>query len=101
MSLKSLRGPLCSAAVLGLSLGALAHEDDPKVLDRKPPYQGPGYRTGEWGRGGGLVLGTASETFEAHNVTLLSWLPLGDLGSPNNGNSCWGYTSPSGREYAL
>ena len=39
--------------------------------------------------------------FDAENVLLQSWLDLGDFGNANNGNDCWGYTSPSGREYAL
>jgi choice-of-anchor B domain-containing protein len=40
-------------------------------------------------------------TFESENVTLHSWLDLSDFGNPSNGSDCWGYTSPSGREYAL
>src|SRR5262249_38653080 len=48
----------------------------------------------------------ATGTVFAHqNVTLLSWLSLPDLGIPvgttGNGASCYGYVSPSGREYAL
>jgi len=39
--------------------------------------------------------------FDAENVLLQSWLDLGDFGNASNGNDCWGYTSPSGREYAL
>ncbi|MBK7875617.1 MAG: choice-of-anchor B family protein [Planctomycetes bacterium] len=41
--------------------------------------------------------------FTSHDVTLLSWLTLPDFGvnAAGNGNSCYGYTSPSGREYAL
>ena len=40
--------------------------------------------------------------FPAENVELLSWLSLDDL-FPNlsNANDCWGYVSPSGREYAI
>ena len=41
-----------------------------------------------------------STGFDAENVQLRSWLTPGDLGA-SNGNDCWGYTSPSGREYAL
>ncbi|HZW11479.1 MAG TPA: choice-of-anchor B family protein [Phycisphaerales bacterium] len=40
--------------------------------------------------------------FPAENVTLLSWVPLNNF--PNDqrsGNDCWGYVSPSGREYAI
>lgn len=33
---------------------------------------------------------------------LLGWLPLGSLSAGAvNGNDCWGYASPSGREYAI
>ena len=39
--------------------------------------------------------------FDSENVMLQSWLDLGDFGNPSNGSDCWGYTSPSGREYAL
>ena len=91
-------------ALLALAVGvplavATAHEDDPKILDRKPPYLGAGYRSGTWGAGGGSFVGGTS--FASDNVTLLSWMPLGDFGSPANGSDCWGYRSPSGREYAI
>ncbi|MEE8141649.1 MAG: choice-of-anchor B family protein, partial [Planctomycetota bacterium] len=42
--------------------------------------------------------------FPSSGMTLLSWLTLDDLGvgtTLDNGNDCWGYVSPSGREYAL
>src|SRR6188768_2406742 len=95
-----LRSALQAALLLGLSLAAAAHEDDPKILDRKPAVQGPGYRTSGWARRDGFKAGTLA-SFPADNVTLLAWMPLSDFGGPDNGNSCWGYTSPSGREYAL
>ncbi|MHC4090898.1 MAG: choice-of-anchor B family protein [Planctomycetota bacterium] len=38
--------------------------------------------------------------FDAHNVSLASWLDLATFGA-SSGNDCWGYVSPSGREYAL
>jgi len=94
------RTVLTALTLLSSALAAAAHEDDPKILDRKAAVQGPGYRTGVWGRGGGFAAG-ALASFPAHNATLLAWLPLADFGSPDNGNSLWGYTSPSGREYAL
>ena len=43
---------------------------------------------------------SATTGFDSENVQLRSWLTPGDLGA-SNGNGCWGYTSPSGREYAL
>jgi len=42
-----------------------------------------------------------SGVFDSENVLLQTWMDLGDFGNPSNGNDCWGYTSPSGREYAL
>ncbi|MEM8709574.1 MAG: choice-of-anchor B family protein, partial [Planctomycetota bacterium] len=102
--------PVAQSSILGLLLGlvltagALAHEDDPKILDRKPPVPGSGFQSalpmGVPLPGGGS--NQASLGFPANGVLLQSWLTMGDLGTPGqNGNDCWGYTSPSGREYAL
>jgi choice-of-anchor B domain-containing protein len=92
-----------SAAVLlaGLTVPLHAHEDDRKLLDRQPPHSGSGLRTGVLPPGSRLG-GTKASGFASSNVTLLSWLTLGDLSAgATSGNVCWGYTSPSGREYAL
>jgi len=70
----------------------LFHDEDPKILDRQPRFEGPAYRAHNRG---------LPPQFEAQNVELMSWLPLSEFGSQNNGNDCWGYTSPSGREYAI
>jgi choice-of-anchor B domain-containing protein len=48
---------------------------------------------------GGLG-GPAAAQFESENVSLHAWINLNTLGAAS-GNDCWGYTSPSGREYAL
>ena len=88
------------------------HDDDPKRLDRVPPYQGPGWRSSvalaeftggvqSSFLGGGLS--SPSIHFPSDGVRLLSWIPLGEFG-PNgavSGNDCWGYVSPSGTEYAI
>jgi choice-of-anchor B domain-containing protein len=67
---------------------ALSRADEDKSTHR--PYPSP-RRSGE-----GRVAFTSS------NVQLLAWLPLADLSvSAASGNDCWGYTSPSGREYAI
>jgi choice-of-anchor B domain-containing protein len=85
----------------GLVLPLSAHEDDPKVLDRQPPHPGSGIRTGVRPPGARLGGSKAAE-FASHDVKLLSWLTLGELSSQaSSASSCWGYTSPSGREYAL
>ncbi len=41
--------------------------------------------------------------FNSNNVALRAWLPLNAFAPPipANGAACWGYVSPSGREYAL
>lgn len=103
--------------VLGALLGVFAttvqaHKDDPKGLNPLPPYLGAGFRSGDdasahagnaaqaaSGAAGGQVA--AGEIFPAQNVQLMSWLTLTELGAGSSAASCWGYTSPSGREYAV
>lgn len=77
-----------------LAIPVWSHVDDPKTLDQQPPYAGPGFRNGGY-------LGQNIK-FPAKNMDLLGWLTLSEI-APNlaNANDCWGYTSPSGREYAL
>jgi choice-of-anchor B domain-containing protein len=50
--------------------------------------------------GVGGVGGPAVAQFTSENVSLHAWIDLNTLGA-SSGNDCWGYTSPSGREYAL
>jgi choice-of-anchor B domain-containing protein len=46
--------------------------------------------------------GRGSIAFNASNVQLLGWKPLAEFpGANSSANDCWGYTSPSGREYAI
>ncbi len=90
---------LLSAGGVGLpSTHALADEDSQKLKDRKPAYIGPIYRN----PAGGVTDGP----FANQNVLLKSWIPLNNFpgfggASQQSGADCWGYTSPSGREYAL
>ncbi len=129
-------------ALGSLSPAALAHDDDPKIFDKQPPYVGPGYR-GAFATMPSVALGTLGVTgptdakldagsrasfqhagtsqegsqlavlgpetvfspginFASDEIQLMSWLTLDDM-SPGtvSGNDCWGYTSGSGREYAL
>lgn len=73
-------------AVIALSAALIAHED----RDPHSPYPRPSYS------GGGSV------PFTSNGVQLMSWLTVGDFDPTfTSGNDCWGYTSPSGREYAL
>jgi choice-of-anchor B domain-containing protein len=82
-----------SIAALAASVAAFAHVDDPKARDLLPPVNGPIFRAGE---------GSPAETFEANGILLKSWIPLNNFsGAPTSGNDCWGYISPSGREYAI
>ena len=48
-----------------------------------------------------LVGSPALAQFQSQNASLYAWLDLNDLGGAGSGNDCWGYTSTSGREYAL
>ncbi len=80
---------LCTSSLFG-------HPDDPKIKDRQPAVQAEAFRLDEH-----IGSTRAIGGFESENVVLHSWLPLNELGSPSNGNDCWGYVSPSGREYAL
>jgi choice-of-anchor B domain-containing protein len=92
-----------SAPALALVLAAVsastvsAHEDDGKIRDRQKPFRGPAWFEGKSGNGG-----VAGGGFESQGIQLKSWLPLNTL-SPGaqNGNSCWGWVSPAGREYAI
>ncbi len=73
---------------------APAHVDDLKARDLLPPVYGQAYRA--------IEGGVAGETFSSNGMLLKSWLPLNVFpGSPTSGNDCWGYSSPSHREYAI
>ncbi|MFU8829564.1 MAG: choice-of-anchor B family protein, partial [Phycisphaerales bacterium] len=95
--------PASSIAFSVLAIGTLllttgqtasAHPDDPKVLDRMPPVVAEAYRRDDPQRG--------TPEFDSLDVELLSWLPINVFNTGANGAAdIWGYTSPSGREYAL
>ena len=97
--------PLRLLAVLAcLTPALLAHDGDPKLLDKQPMHRGPGWRNATRRASDGNLTGIQPGiAFPSNNVTLFSWLSLPDFGVPGggNGNSCFGYTSPSGREYAI
>src|ERR1043165_9745442 len=46
------------------------------------------------------TVGLAQAQYSSSNITLYKQYTPAQLGS-SGGNSCWGYVSPSGREYAL
>ncbi|MFM7051952.1 MAG: choice-of-anchor B family protein, partial [Planctomycetota bacterium] len=79
---------------------ALAHEDDGKVRDRQRPVRAAAWRADiEGAQGDG---GVADGGFASSAMTLRAWFPLNTIDAgATSGNDCWGYVSPSGREYAI
>lgn len=84
---------LAGLACLAIPVAGFAHSDDPKIFDLLPRYEGEGWSA--------ALDGAPPVDFPAAGVQLMSWLPLGEFGNFANANDCWGYTSPSGREYAI
>lgn len=81
-------------AVCLIALLTIAHDDDQFNQDRIPPYDGPGYQNS--------IGGVPAIEFPASGITLLSWVPLTQFDPLiTSANDCWGYVSPSGREYAI
>ncbi|MEQ8318067.1 MAG: choice-of-anchor B family protein [Phycisphaerales bacterium] len=92
---------LAGAGALTLVLSAGAHENWRKVRDVQPAVEAPVWSLGAM-QDGGAGVDDPTASFESENVTLLSWIPLSAFpGGHGRGNDCWGYTSPSGREYAI
>ncbi|MEE2681851.1 MAG: choice-of-anchor B family protein [Planctomycetota bacterium] len=85
---------LLGAGTILLTGPAPAHENDPKADRQTPCYRGPGWREAE----GGL----AGDQFVSSGMNLRSWMPIDEL-DPASGacNDCWGYVSPTSREYAM
>jgi choice-of-anchor B domain-containing protein len=94
--MKNLFLALTAAAVLGgATTPLLAHDDDGKIRDRQKPVRGP-----VWNEA--TSDGSVAGTFASNGIQLKSWLPLNTLSAgATSGNSCWGYISPAGREYAI
>ncbi|MGP1346308.1 MAG: choice-of-anchor B family protein [Phycisphaerales bacterium] len=111
MRISSRRASVCSQVMLSVAGGALAlaiatpaiaHPDDPKILDKMPRIESPGWSLQRSERAEpGVAQRVEQLGFAAQGVVLQSWLSLPDFGSFANANDCWGYTSPSGREYAI
>lgn len=87
---------LSATLVMLAGTSANAHDDDVrKILDKLPPVYGEIWTQGmSTPRGGG---------FDSQGITLLSHIPLNNFSglATGSGNDCWGYVSPSGREYAI
>src|SRR5205085_5021701 len=96
-------------AVLAPTLSVRADDDDPKLVNRKPAIIRPAWRNPDpWKLTNHGPFDPASDaSFPSRSMDLLAWLPVNTFPgySPNygaiNGADCWGYTSPSGREYVL
>ncbi|MBX3317997.1 MAG: choice-of-anchor B family protein [Phycisphaeraceae bacterium] len=89
------RYALAGAAIATLALPAFADEDWRKLADQRPPREGQIWRAGSTER-------STSHPFLGENVYLQSWFPLSAFpGGNTTANDCWGYTSPSGRRYAI
>ncbi|MEM7229297.1 MAG: choice-of-anchor B family protein [Planctomycetota bacterium] len=80
--------------VLITTTAVFGHADDPKNKNREKRVEAPAYRASD-------VLATMGSTFDSNGVTLMSWLPISEFGPYSSANDCWGYVSPSGREYAI
>ena len=101
MTQTALTGSLLTLFLPLAASAALAHEDDPKILGLQPAFSGQtGYSAAKHAAGDRSQAGTLA-AFGSGGVTLLAQLPLSTFQSGGNGNDCWGYTSPSGREYAI
>ncbi|MBX3362502.1 MAG: choice-of-anchor B family protein [Phycisphaeraceae bacterium] len=89
------RYAIAGAAVAALALPSFADEDWRKLADERPPREGQIWRAGSTER-------STSHPFLGENVYLQSWFPLSAFpGGNTTANDCWGYTSPSGRRYAI
>ena len=88
------RHAIATLAAVAATGAVFAHTDDPKQTSKARKYQGEGWRAS-----GGLAT---PHGFASDGVQLEAWLPIDDFaGNHDNANDCWGYTSPSGREYAI
>jgi len=94
------RAPLALFALLVCAAPLVAHEGDRKARDKKPRWE---LASGCRGSGSqSLTVPADYLDFPRSGVQLRSWVTLRDFGyAHQTGNSCFGYTAPSGREYAI
>lgn len=82
---------------LALTLGAesiYGHDNEQFHADRQPVYDGAGFRS--------TLGGAPPIAFPSSGIELLAWLPIVEFNpAMTSADDCWGYVSPSGREYAL
>ena len=86
---------LASAATAVLVTGIMVqgHENDPKRNPQPPIYGEIVYGSPD---SDGSVAG-----FDSEGIIYASQVPINAMGGSGNGSDLWGYTSPSGREYAI
>ena len=83
-----------AAVLLQGTASTWAHENDPKGKPEPPVYGDIIYGNQDGIAGGGW--GGSQE-----NTIFCAQIPINQLGGSGNGSDCWGYVSPSGREYAI
>ncbi|MCW5776696.1 MAG: choice-of-anchor B family protein [Phycisphaeraceae bacterium] len=100
---RSLSVMLTAAGLVGICTQAThgADEDLRKLIGEKPAAIGVPAIAGMPRHGD--PTGGGRNTFPTLNMTLYAWMPLSAFppGNHSTGNDCWGYVSPSGREYAI
>ena len=82
--------PLCLAFAIFWFESTTATDFDPTVGDQRRSSD----KSGDHGES------PSGFSFDSSNVELFAQLDLASF-SASSGNDCWGYVSPSGREYAL
>jgi len=101
----SVRLGLVAAAGFAVSTASAHDEDWRKLADKLPPVFGPvwtqgGAQLAAEGNSGDLLR--ARSSFNADGVTLNAQFPVNTFGiGSTEAQDCWGYVSPSGREYAI
>ena len=92
------RAGACGLVAIGAFAAiSTAHDEDwRKFAALGNPFHGPKMTKAN----GGAAI--AAGGFPSENVELLAWIPLNKMpGNQLAANDCWGYVSPSGREYAI
>jgi len=92
--------PVALGACAWLAGSAAAHDEDwRKLANLQPPVLGQIWSLGQAGENDAP---DPRGLFSSAGVTLHAHLPLNTFpGGHTSGNDCWGYISPSGREYAI
>ncbi len=96
----SLAALIAASGTLVTSNSLRADEDAKKLRDVLPPVHATPL-TGKV-RAPGQNHQIPDAPFTSDKVNLLAWLPLNAFSTnPGSAADCWGYVSPSGREYAI